>query len=175
MTGAPAEHRAHAPRRALGFAILVVSDTRTLSTESSGKLIASLVEGAKHRVVERSIAPDETKVIAEHLASFLANPEVDVIVTTGGTGAALRDVTLEAARPLFAKEFVGFGELFRTLSYSDIGAAAWLSRATAGATANGRVLFILPGAPRACELAMTRLVLPEIGHLIGVMRPETRT
>lgn len=162
------EHKRHAPRR-LRFAILTISDTRGPDDDASGDALAALVGEAGHEVVARSHARDEPDQILAAAESALASEGVDVVVTTGGTGIAPRDVTLETLRPLLDKELPGFGELFRSLSFAQIGSAAMASRATAGA-ARGRLLVILPGSPNACRLAMEKLVLPEAPHLVGLLR-----
>ncbi len=164
----PEEHRAHAPR-VLGFAALTVSDSRTPETDGGGRSIRDLVERAGHRFVEARIVRDEIEAIRAAARELLSLPEVDVLVLTGGTGVAPRDVTLEAVAPLLERPLEGFGELFRMLSYKEVGAAAMLSRATAGVT-NGKALFALPGSPKAVTLALNELILPEAGHLISQAR-----
>ncbi len=165
---APDEHRHHAPR-AVGFAILTVSDSRSAEDDRSGDAIENLAKEAGHTIVARDIVRDEPSDIRALLERFLGDDNVNVIITTGGTGIAPRDITIETIRPRFEKELPGFGEIFRALSHEEIGSAAFLSRATAG-TASGRVIFVLPGSPAACRLAMTRLVLPEAAHLVGLLR-----
>ncbi len=156
---APEEHRAHAPET-LGFAAVTVSDSRTPETDGGGRAIRDLVERAGHRLVEARIVRDEVEAIRAAARELLSLPEVDVLVLTGGTGVAPRDVTLEAVTPLFEKPLEGFGELFRMLSYQQIGAAAMLSRAAAGVVA-GKALFALPGSPKAVTLALQELILPK--------------
>jgi molybdenum cofactor biosynthesis protein B len=163
-----AEHHAH-ERRALGCAVLTVSDTRTPETDASGARIRALLEGAGHRVVAYAICPDEPARIRARIEEYLADPALEVIITTGGTGLAPRDTTYEAVVGLFDKRLDGFGELFRMLSYQDVGPAAMLSRAAAG-VARGRIVAALPGSTAAVELAMTKLLLPELGHLAHLAR-----
>lgn len=160
-------HRHHesAPRN-LAAAVITVSDTRTLETDTGGALLARLLEEAGHRVVLRSLVPDDTRAIRASASEALAHPEVQAILLTGGTGVAHRDVTPEALAPLLDRELPGFGELFRMLSFEEIGPAAMLSRAMAG-VAGGKVVFALPGSRGALRTAMTRLILPELGHLVG--------
>lgn len=165
---APEEHRDHAPR-VLGFAALTVSDSRTPETDGGGRAIRDLVERAGHRLVEARIVRDEIEAIQETVRELLGGTEVDVVITTGGTGVAPRDVTLEALAPLLERPLEGFGELFRMLSYKEVGAAAMLSRAVAGVV-SGKAVFILPGSPKAVTLAMEELILPEAGHLISQAR-----
>jgi molybdenum cofactor biosynthesis protein B len=147
--------------------VVTVSDTRTEADDGSGRRIADLLRDAGHRVSLYRIVPDEPEQIAALLRC--APADVEVIICNGGTGVARRDTTYEAISRLLEKEITGFGELFRMLSYEQIGAAAMLSRATAG-VAGGRVIFSLPGSTKAVELAMTKLILPEIGHLVGLVR-----
>ena len=165
---APEEHRAHAPET-LGFAAVTVSDSRTAETDSGGRAIRDLVERAGHHLVEARIVRDEIEAIQQAVRELLGQAEVDVVVTTGGTGVAPRDVTLEAVTPLLERPLEGFGDLFRMLSYKEVGPAAMLSRAAAGVVA-GKALFALPGSPKAVTLAMEKLILPEAGHLISQAR-----
>lgn len=164
------EHRRRAPDR-LGFGVVTVSDTRTPEDDASGDRIRELVKEAGHRVVESMIQPDQTADIRWAVRGLLARTDLDVVVVTGGTGLAPRDVTVEAVAPLFEQPVEGFGELFRMLSWEQVGAAAMLSRARAG-VARGRAVFLLPGSPKAVELAMERLILPEAAHLVGIARGE---
>lgn len=164
----PAKHRALAPE-SIGFAVLTVSDSRTAADDTSGRRIEELAIGAGHRVVERRLVGDETAAIRPAVAELAALAGVDVVVIAGGTGFSPRDVTLEAVAPLLDRVIEGFGELFRMLSYEQVRAAAILSRATAGLIED-RAVFVLPGSPKAVELAMEKLILPEAGHLLGQMR-----
>src|SRR5215831_17971229 len=158
------DHHARA-RHAVGCAIVTVSDTRTPETDASGTCIRALLEEAGHRVVAYSIRPDEPATIRAHLEELLALPGIEAVIVNGGTGLAPRDTTYEAIVGLLEKRLEGFGELFRMLSYPEIGAAAMLSRATAG-VARGKIVVSLPGAPAACRLALEKLILPELGHLL---------
>jgi molybdenum cofactor biosynthesis protein B len=164
----PDEHRRQAAA-ALGLAVLTVSDTRTAASDASGERIAALAAAGGHQVVERRLVPDEAAAIRGEAEALLAQPQVEVLVVTGGTGYSRRDVTVEALRPLFEREIDGFGELFRALSFAEVGAAAMLSRATAGLV-GGKAVYLLPGSTPAVELAMERLILPESGHLLGQVR-----
>ena len=149
--------------------IVTVSDTRTLETDTSGQLIASLLDEGGHQVVGRTMLKDEPADVRSTVAALASDASVDVVITTGGTGITARDSTFEAIDGLLQKRLVGFGELFRMLSYHEIGAAAMLSRATAGLT--GRtVILALPGSEHAVRLAMEKLVLPELGHLVREAR-----
>ncbi len=154
---------------AVGIAVVTVSDSRTAANDESGRLIAALAGAAGHRVAATMQVPDEAGDIAPLLRSLLDRADIDAVVLTGGTGLSPRDVTVEAIRPLFEREIEGFGELFRALSYHDIGPRAMLSRAIAGVTA-GKAVFALPGSPKAVRLGMEKLVLPAVGHLLGQLR-----
>lgn len=158
-------HRHDAARTACG--VITVSDTRDEANDTSGRRIKDLLGEAGHRVVFYQIVPDEPARIARAVSEL---PQaVEVVICNGGTGLARRDTTFEAISRLLEKEITGFGELFRMLSWEQVGAAAMLSRATAGVSGN-RVIFSLPGSTRAVELAMTKLILPQIGHLVGLVR-----
>jgi len=161
-------HRRAAPERVATY-VLTVSDTRTLETDTGGARVAELLSEAGHAVVAREIVRDDAAAIAGALRAALGRDGVDAVILTGGTGIAPRDVTPEAVEPLLERVVPGFGELFRMLSYQEIGSAALLSRALAGLV-RGRVVFVLPGSRGAVELAMSKLVLPEVGHLIGEAR-----
>ncbi|MCX8071327.1 MAG: molybdenum cofactor biosynthesis protein MoaB [Candidatus Binatia bacterium] len=151
----------------VGCAVITVSDSRTAANDDSGQLICKLLREAGHRVEQYRILQDEPALI---LGALQTLPEAAAaVLINGGTGLARRDTTYETVSRLFDKEITGFGELFRVLSFEEIGAAAMLSRATAGVIGR-RVLFSMPGAPRAVELAMKRLILPELGHVVGLVR-----
>lgn len=158
-----AEHREES-RAALGAFVLTVSDSRSLEDDEGGQLIRARLEGAGHRLAGRELVRDEVHAIQEAVRAATARADVDLVLVTGGTGLAARDVTPEAIEPSYDPPIPGFGELFRALSFEEIGAAAMLSRASAGVI-GGRVVVLLPGSPKAVELAMDRLVLPEAGHL----------
>ena len=158
------EHKARAPISVRCF-IVTVSDTRTASTDTSGSVIADLLTAAGHEVAGRAIVKDEAGLVRETLERQLANPDVPVIITTGGTGITSRDSTYEVVSGLLQKRLDGFGELFRMLSFHDIGPAAMMSRACAGLSA-GHIIVSLPGSEAAVRLAMERLLIPELGHLV---------
>jgi molybdenum cofactor biosynthesis protein B len=151
----------------LTAAIITASDTRTAADDESGRVIRAALEGAGHSVGFYEILPDEPKRIAAAVSEHLSREEL--IIVNGGTGIAARDLTIEAIRPLLSKELEGFGELFRMLSYQEIGSAAILSRAMAG-TARGRIVVALPGSPSACRLAMEKLLIPELGHMAHLLK-----
>jgi molybdenum cofactor biosynthesis protein B len=159
-----AEHRASGPRRAGCFAI-TVSDTRTADTDASGRAIRELLERAGHDTVGYRLVRDEPAQVAAAVREALLEDRTQVVITTGGTGITSRDGTFEAIDGLFDKRLAGFGELFRMLSFQEIGAAAMLTRATAG-TVGRKAVFVLPGAEHAVRLAMTRLIIPELGHVV---------
>jgi molybdenum cofactor biosynthesis protein B len=158
-----ADHKAHAPTCVACF-VLTISDSRTIATETSGKAIAELLKMHGHTVVGREAVQDEPEEVARIVREQVHRDDVEAVITTGGTGLSRRDSTYEALTRLFDKQLDGFGELFRMLSFEDIGSAAMLSRACAG-VANGRIVFALPGSPNAVALAMRRLIIPELGHI----------
>jgi molybdopterin adenylyltransferase len=146
---------------ALRIAVLTVSDTRTLETDKSGGFIAEAVQAAGHVLAERHIVADDLAVLQNMFSSLIEEEGVDVVLATGGTGITARDVTPEALTPLVTKWIPGFGELFRYLSYADIGAATIQSRAEA-ALCDGTLVFILPGSTGAVKLALEKIILPQL-------------
>ena len=158
------EHKATAPQ-SVHCHVITISDTRTEETDTAGRTIAELLGGAGHRVVGRTIVKDDPGLVRDAIERQLANPDVQAIITTGGTGISSRDSTYEAVSVLLQKRLDGFGELFRMLSYEQIGPAAMLSRACAGLV-GGRIVVALPGSEAAVRLAMERLLIPELGHLV---------
>ena len=159
-----AEHKARAPISVRCF-IVTVSDTRTEETDTSGRAIAELLDAAGHIVTGRAMVKDEASLVREAVRRQLASPDVQAIIATGGTGITSRDSTYEAISALLEKRLDGFGELFRMLSFEQIGAAAMMSRACAGLAA-GHIVVSLPGSEAAVRLAMERLLIPELGHLV---------
>jgi molybdenum cofactor biosynthesis protein B len=162
------DHKSSGPS-SVGCYVLTVSDTRTPDTDTSGRAIRELLEGAGHVVTGHDLVRDEPAQVASRLRARLNDTQTQVIVTTGGTGISARDGTFEAVDALLDKRLDGFGELFRMLSFQDIGSAAMLSRAAAG-TIGRTAVFVLPGSEGAVRLAMTRLVLPELGHVVQQLR-----
>jgi molybdenum cofactor biosynthesis protein B len=158
------EHKASAPASVACY-VLTVSDTRTPDTDTSGRAIRALLEAEGHRVSGSAIVRDDPGQVTALVERQLAEAAAQAIITTGGTGITSRDGTFEAVDRLLEKRLDGFGELFRMLSFQEIGAAAMMSRATAG-TARGKAVFVLPGSEHAVRLAMTRLILPELGHVV---------
>jgi len=159
----------HAAPRRVGCAILTVSDTRGRAEDRSGDLLQQRLERGGHAVVTRDWARDEVAAIRRALRAALSRADVDVVVLTGGTGVAPRDVTPEAVEPLVDRWLPGFGERFRMLSWQQVGSAAWLSRAAAG-VARGRLVVMLPGSPAAVRLAVDRLLVPELAHAARLLR-----
>jgi molybdenum cofactor biosynthesis protein B len=159
-------HRAGSSKH-LKVTVLTASDTRTPENDESGRIIREMLEQAGHQVTHYEIIPDDPARISSAVIERI--PVDDAIIISGGTGIAARDMTIEAVRPLLSKELEGFGELFRMLSYQQIGSAALLSRALAG-TAHGRIIVALPGSPEACKLAVEKLLLPELGHMAHLLK-----
>lgn len=156
-------------------AVLTVSDTRSLENDQSGACIVHLLETAGHSVIKRDLVQDEVPLISITVSGWAASSEVDAIIVTGGTGASPRDVTPEAVSPLLSALIPGFGELFRQLSYEEIGPAAFLSRAEAGWIDEGKVrtpVFLLPGSLKAVNLAMQKIIVPQLGHLLAVCQEK---
>jgi molybdopterin adenylyltransferase len=158
------DHKAAAPAQVRVF-VLTVSDTRTDDSDTSGLAICALLKDAGHRVAAKAIEKDDPRRVAELVRQQAVIGDVDAIITTGGTGLTSRDSTFEAIDALLSKRLPGFGELFRMLSYEDIGSAAMMSRACAG-TIGKIVVISLPGSEQAVRLAMTKLVIPELAHLV---------
>ncbi|PDM41618.1 MULTISPECIES: MogA/MoaB family molybdenum cofactor biosynthesis protein [unclassified Geobacillus] len=167
------EHKKEAPH-IVRCKVITISDTRTKDTDKSGKLMMDLLKEAGHEVVSYEIVKDEKEAIREAILRGCEQTNIDVVLTNGGTGIAKRDVTIETVKEIIEKEIVGFGELFRMLSYTeDIGSAAILSRAIAG-VANDTAIFSTPGSSGAVRLAMTKLILPELGHVMREIRKDLR-
>ena len=165
MGPVPDEHRARSPK-SVGCAVITVSDTRTEETDTGGQTIVDMLTAQGHRVVERHIIRDDPGPMRAVLATLRDRPDVDAILMTGGTGLGSRDQTFETVSGLLDKPLPGYGELFRVLSYAEIGAAAMLSRAVGGLLGR-KVLLTMPGSQAGVRLAMERLILPELGHLVG--------
>ncbi|MCH2113552.1 MAG: molybdenum cofactor biosynthesis protein MoaB [Pirellulales bacterium] len=171
MTNSYESHSAAEHRRTalgnVGCALVTVSDTRTVDNDASGLALSELLAAAGHKVIERVIVPDEPVELCRLVTRLVAVTEVAAILLTGGTGIAPRDQTPEALRGLFTREMPGYGELLRMLSYQEIGAAAMLSRACGGLIGQTLVLT-MPGSPAAVRLAMEKLILPELAHMVGL-------
>lgn len=166
----------HTRSHPVGCAILTISDTRTTETDKGGPLAAEMLIEAGHLVVEQHLVKDEPQAIIDQISKWIADQQISVIITTGGTGIAPRDTTIEAVRNLLTTELEGFGELFRMLSYQEIGSAAMLSRAIGGLiTSNADAgsdtfIFAIPGSPKAVKLAVEKLIAPQLGHLVWQRR-----
>jgi molybdenum cofactor biosynthesis protein B len=158
------KHRESAPEH-VRVAVLTISDTRTPETDTGGDTIEELMRGAGQEVVERSIVKDDAARIRTELVDLLVRPDVDAVITTGGTGISARDTTYEVVERMLDKRLDGFGEIFRMLSYEEIGAAAVLSRAVAGAVGT-KLVACLPGSRNAVRLAVEKLLAPEIPHIV---------
>lgn len=165
------DHAKEAARQVgpVGCAVITVSDTRTEQTDTSGALIGQLLTAAGHHVVRYAIVPDEPDRIGSLLDELATNPACSVVVIDGGTGISVRDRTYEAVAARIEKRIDGFGELFRYLSYAEIGSGAMLSRAVAGIS-RGKLVFSIPGSTDAVRLAMSRLIIPELAHLLWELR-----
>jgi len=162
------QHRESAPET-VRVAVLTISDTRTPETDTGGDVVEESMRGAGHEVVARELVRDEAASIRTTLVDFLARSDVDAVVTTGGTGISARDTTYEVVERMIEKRLDGFGELFRVLSYEEIGAAAVLSRAVAGAVGS-KFVASLPGSRNAVRLGMEKLLVPEIAHIVFELR-----
>jgi molybdenum cofactor biosynthesis protein B len=147
----------------LGIAVLTVSDTRSLAADKSGQTLADRIEKAGHRLVERAIVPDEVEEIRQVVKSWIEAPQIDVVITTGGTGFTGRDVTVEAVEPVFEKRMDGFSSLFHRISYDKIGTSTIQSRATAG-VAKATYIFVLPGSPGACKDAWDGILQAQLDY-----------
>ncbi len=164
------EHRAEGPD-IVACGVLTVSDTRTEETDTSGKLLMNMLRDGGHKVVFYRIVRDEPAQIRESLLEACANPDVQVLISNGGTGITKRDTTYDVVVSILEKEMHGFGELFRHVSFQDIGAAAILTRATAG-TCQDTIIMTLPGSGNACRTGLEKIILPEISHMVReVLKP----
>jgi molybdenum cofactor biosynthesis protein B len=151
--------------KSVNCAVITVSTTRTKENDVSGKTIISLLEGNGHTVLYYDVISDDMSLISQSLEHAIEKEGVQAVILNGGTGIGKSDVTIEALKPLLEKELVGFGELFRYLSYKEVGSPSILSRAIAGVS-KGKIIFCLPGSTNACKLAMEKLILPELGHMV---------
>lgn len=168
MSDSVQQHRAAASDR-LRVAVITVSDTRSIEDDTGGASIIEYLSQAGHETVLRTIVPDDREQIVEAILDACAVEGIDAVLTTGGTGIARRDVTYEAVDSILTRRLDGFGELFRMLSFDEIGAAAMLSRAIAG-TVGAVAVFAMPGSRNAIRLAMEKLILPELAHVVYEIR-----
>ena len=172
MSESSRKHKTEAPRK-INFAVIVSSSSRYQKlkarqpfTDPSGDLIVELVKNAGYTVASREILPDDRVMIGKYVCNAIGSQEVDAVIVCGGTGVSITDVTIETVRPLMIKTLPGFGELFRKLSFDEIGSAAIMTRALAGVTDQGKVVFCIPGSPQAVKLVVEKLILPETGHIL---------
>jgi len=172
MSESAHKHKTEAHRK-LNFTVIVSSSSRYLKlkarepfTDPSGDLIVELVKNAGHSIVSRDILPDDRVLLGKYVGNAIGSEDVDAIIVCGGTGVSLTDVTIETVRPMLIKTLPGFGEMFRKLSYDEIGSAAIMTRALAGVTDQGKAVFCIPGSPQAVKLVMSKLILPETGHIL---------
>ena len=172
MSESAEKHRKASPER-VRVAVLTISDTRTPETDTGGKVIVDSMQKSGHEIVHREIVKDDAPRIKKILEEFLADAAVDAVITTGGTGISARDATYEVVAQMLDKKLDGFGELFRVLSYEEVGAAAILSRAIAGA-AGLKFVACLPGSTNGVRLAMEKLLVPEIPHIVFELRKHRR-
>jgi molybdopterin adenylyltransferase len=162
-----AEHKKKSEKKAC-VAVITLSTSRSLETDKSGDVIQKLLEEGGHTVSIRKVIPDNRTVLRATLRELIREKKIDAIISTGGTGLAPSDITIEVVKTMLDKELIGFNSLFMLLSYSQVKSAAMLSRALAG-TIKGKIIFCLPGSPRACQLATESLILPELSHIIMTM------
>ena len=158
------EHKELSPK-AITCAVLIISDSRTEKTDESGKYLVEKMESNGHAVVDYALLKNDADAIKNKVKEYLAREELQVIITSGGTGVSMRDVTVETVTPMLDKMLDGFGELFRTLSYMEIGTASIMSRAIAGVT-GGKIIISIPGSLAAVKLAVEKIILSEIGHMV---------
>ena len=162
------QHRRQGPE-SVRCAVLTVSDTRSLADDKSGQTIVELLQQAGHEIADRALVRDEPALVVDQVSRFAENTEIDAVVVTGGTGIAARDQTPDAVARLITRQLPGYGELFRMLSYQEIGAAAMLSRAMGGLVGE-TVVLTMPGSTAAVRLAMEKIILPELSHLVSLAK-----
>ena len=158
------EHKELSPQ-AVSCAVLIISDSRTEKTDESGKYLTEKLVSNGHTVIDYALLKNDSEAIKNKLEEYLAQEDLQVIITSGGTGVSMRDVTVETVTPMLDKMLDGFGELFRTLSYMEIGTASIMSRAIAGVI-GGKIIICVPGSLAAVKLALDKIILPEIGHMV---------
>jgi molybdenum cofactor biosynthesis protein B len=178
MSETARRHKAEAPKK-LNFAVIICSSSRYQEFKArkpvedpSGDLIVETLQKAGHTVIFRELVPDDEVLIGKYVSRALGMEKVNSIILCGGTGISPKDVTIEAVRPLLVKTLPGFGELFRKLSFDEIGSAAVLSRALAGVADQGKAVFCIPGSPQAVGLVLEKLILPEAGHILKHAREK---
>ncbi|MFX0091627.1 MAG: molybdenum cofactor biosynthesis protein B [Candidatus Hodarchaeota archaeon] len=164
-------HKKGAPSK-VSFGLVIISTSRANNPDLEDKsysVIKNILELKNHFILEYKVVPDIIEEIRDHISQLLANDNIQVIITSGGTGLTKEDVTLEALSPLFEKELTSFNPVFAFLSFKQVRAAAIMSRATAG-IAHGKPIFCLPGSPKACQLAVEQIIVPEIGHILKLVQ-----
>jgi molybdenum cofactor biosynthesis protein B len=178
MSETSRRHKAEAPT-SIGFAVVICSSSRYQDLKArksvddpSGDLIVEALQNAGHNVVFREIVSDDKVLIGKYVGRALGSEKVEAIIVCGGTGISPKDVTIEAVRPMLVKTLPGFGELFRKLSFDEIGSVAVLTRALAGVADQGKAVFCIPGSPQAVGLVLEKLILPEVGHILKHAREE---
>lgn len=178
MSETALRHKAKASKK-VNFAVIVCSSSRYTELKArksvddpSGDLIVEILQTNGHRVLSREILPDDEVLIGKYVTEAIGSEEIDAIIVCGGTGISPKDVTIEAVRPLLIKTLPGFGQLFRKLSFDEIGSAAVLTRALAGVADQGKAVFCIPGSPQAVKLVLEKLILPEAGHILKHSREE---
>ncbi|MBO3769176.1 MAG: MogA/MoaB family molybdenum cofactor biosynthesis protein [Thermoproteota archaeon] len=162
------KHKEEAPKN-LSFAIVTISDSRTLETDESGNTASKILVSNGYDVIERVLIPNDANKIRKKISELVKDKRIDVIITIGGTGLSKRDLTVETVSKMVEKKINGFGELFRAISYNEIGASAMLSRAFGGVV-SGKIILCLPGSQNAVELAIRKLIIPEIRHIVREAR-----
>lgn len=162
------EHKQHAPTN-IRCAVLTVSDTRDISSDTSGALLTELLEKAGFEIASRQLVSNQEELLSSTIQDLIDRQDIDVVITTGGTGLGPRDISADVVASFVEKPLPGFGELFRQLSYAEIGPASILSRALGGARGE-KLLFALPGSSKAVRLALEKILIPELGHLLGELR-----
>jgi len=178
MSETARKHKAEAPKK-LNFAVIICSSSRYQNVKArkpvddpSGDLIVETLQKAGHGVAFREIVPDDMVLIGKIVGRAIGSEDADAIIVCGGTGISPKDVTIEAVRPMLVKTLPGFGELFRKLSFDEIGSAAVMTRALAGVADQGKAIFCIPGSPQAVKLVLEKLILPEAGHILKHAREK---
>ncbi|TRO52350.1 MogA/MoaB family molybdenum cofactor biosynthesis protein [Candidatus Bathyarchaeota archaeon] len=178
MSESSNKHKREAPKK-LNFVVIVSSSSRFEKfkaqkqfTDPSGDMIVTLLKNAGYSIVSKEILPDDRVMLAKCVGTAIGSEDVDAIIVCGGTGISLTDITIETLRPLMIKTLPGFGELFRKLSFDEIGSSAIMTRALAGVTDQGKVIFCIPGSLQAVKLVMSKLILPETGHILKHAREK---
>ncbi|MEK7450073.1 MAG: molybdenum cofactor biosynthesis protein B [Planctomycetota bacterium] len=160
------KHLEHHKIGPLNFGLIITSDTRTEKTDQTGKLILTLLNRKKHRCFSHQIIKNKINLIRREIKRLSGISDLHLIITSGGTGCGKKDLSIEAAQPLLFKRLDGFGELFRALSFKEIGSSALMSRALLGVSKKGKIICSIPGSPKAVKIALAKLLIPELEHLV---------